>query len=106
MEAGKGGTGCAGRAVDRKGCDVNHLNSSHEISRFEPADVAPILRECAARRTLALVVDLETEWLFREEFAAFSDRSVRSCARASVNTASASGMSPALVPSMRRRICA
>ena len=55
---------------------MRHLNPSHEISRIEPADVAPVLRECVARRTLALVLDLETEWLSRAEFAAFSERSV------------------------------
>jgi len=76
MEAEKGGTGCAGRAADRKGRHMRHLNPTHEISLVEPADVAPVLRECVARRTLALVLDLETEWLSRAEFAAFSDRSV------------------------------
>jgi hypothetical protein len=55
---------------------MRHLNPSHEISRLEPADVAPVLRECVARRTLALVLDLETEWLSKAEFAAFSDRSI------------------------------
>lgn len=58
------------------GFHMRHLNRSYGVSGAESADVARILEECAARRAMALVLDLETEWLSRAEFVACSGASL------------------------------